>query len=50
MRGTWVVDRGRSLESYGNVVVFAFYPDTRITTGEDGMVVDDSATGHCGSI
>jgi perosamine synthetase len=32
---------GRPLGSYGDVSVFAFYPNKQITTGEGGMVVTD---------
>ena len=32
---------GRPLGSYGDVAVFAFYPNKQITTGEGGMVVTD---------
>jgi perosamine synthetase len=32
---------GRPLGSFGNVAVFAFYPNKQITTGEGGMVVTD---------
>jgi perosamine synthetase len=35
---------GRPLGSYGDVAVFAFYPNKQITTGEGGMVVTDDAT------
>ena len=34
---------GRPLGSYGDVAVFAFYPNKQITTGEGGMVVADDA-------
>ena len=34
---------GRPLGSYGDVGVFAFYPNKQITTGEGGMVVTDDA-------
>ncbi len=33
--------RGRPLGSFGEVAVFAFYPNKQITTGEGGMVVTD---------
>ncbi len=33
--------RGRPLGSFGDVAVFAFYPNKQITTGEGGMVVTD---------
>ena len=32
---------GRPLGNFGNVSVFAFYPNKQITTGEGGMVVTD---------
>jgi perosamine synthetase len=32
---------GRPLGGFGNVAVFAFYPNKQITTGEGGMVVTD---------
>jgi len=32
---------GRQLGSFGDVAVFAFYPNKQITTGEGGMVVTD---------
>ena len=32
---------GRPLGSFGDVAVFAFYPNKQITTGEGGMVVTD---------
>jgi perosamine synthetase len=32
---------GRPLGGYGDVAVFAFYPNKQITTGEGGMVVTD---------
>jgi perosamine synthetase len=32
---------GRALGSFGDVAVFAFYPNKQITTGEGGMVVTD---------
>lgn len=35
---------GRPLGSFGDVSVFAFYPNKQITTGEGGMVVTDDAT------
>jgi Predicted pyridoxal phosphate-dependent enzyme apparently involved in regulation of cell wall biogenesis len=35
---------GRPLGSFGDVAVFAFYPNKQITTGEGGMVVTDDAT------
>jgi len=35
--------RGRPLGSFGDVAVFAFYPNKQITTGEGGMVVTDDA-------
>ena len=34
---------GRPLGSFGDVAVFAFYPNKQITTGEGGMVVTDDA-------
>ena len=34
---------GRPLGSFGDVSVFAFYPNKQITTGEGGMVVTDDA-------
>jgi perosamine synthetase len=34
---------GRSLGSFGEVGVFAFYPNKQITTGEGGMIVADDA-------
>jgi perosamine synthetase len=34
---------GKSLGSFGDVSVFAFYPNKQITTGEGGMVVTDDA-------
>jgi perosamine synthetase len=34
---------GRPLGSFGDVGVFAFYPNKQITTGEGGMVVTDDA-------
>jgi perosamine synthetase len=34
---------GRPLGSFGDVAVFAFYPNKQITTGEGGMVVTDNA-------
>ncbi len=34
---------GRPLGSFGDVAVFAFYPNKQITTGEGGMVVTDEA-------
>jgi len=34
---------GRRLGSFGDVAVFAFYPNKQITTGEGGMVVTDDA-------
>jgi perosamine synthetase len=33
--------RGRPLGSFGDIAVFAFYPNKQITTGEGGMVVTD---------
>lgn len=33
--------RGRPLGSFGNVGVFAFYPNKQITTGEGGAIVTD---------
>jgi perosamine synthetase len=33
--------RGRPLGSFGDVAVFAFYPNKQITTGEGGMAVAD---------
>jgi perosamine synthetase len=33
--------RGRAVGSFGDVAVFAFYPNKQITTGEGGMVVTD---------
>ena len=33
--------RGRPIGSFGDVAVFAFYPNKQITTGEGGMVVTD---------
>jgi perosamine synthetase len=33
---------GRPLGSFGDVAVFAFYPNKQITTGEGGMVVTDN--------
>lgn len=33
--------RGRPLGSFGDVAVFAFYPNKQITTGEGGVVVTD---------
>jgi perosamine synthetase len=35
---------GRPLGGFGDVAVFAFYPNKQITTGEGGMVVTDDAT------
>jgi perosamine synthetase len=35
---------GRPLGSFGDVAVFAFYPNKQITTGEGGMVVTDDDT------
>lgn len=35
---------GRPLGSFGDVAVFAFYPNKQITTGEGGMVVTDDST------
>ena len=35
---------GRPLGSFGDIAVFAFYPNKQITTGEGGMVVTDDAT------
>jgi dTDP-4-amino-4,6-dideoxygalactose transaminase len=35
---------GRPLGSFGDVAVFAFYPNKQITTGEGGMVVTDDGT------
>jgi perosamine synthetase len=35
--------RGQPLGSFGDVAVFAFYPNKQITTGEGGMVVTDDA-------
>jgi perosamine synthetase len=35
--------RGRPLGSFGEIGVFAFYPNKQITTGEGGMVVTDDA-------
>ncbi|MFI5259571.1 MAG: DegT/DnrJ/EryC1/StrS family aminotransferase [Candidatus Limnocylindrales bacterium] len=34
---------GRPLGGFGDVAVFAFYPNKQITTGEGGMVVTDNA-------
>ena len=34
---------GRHLGSFGDISVFAFYPNKQITTGEGGMVVTDDA-------
>jgi perosamine synthetase len=34
---------GRPLGSFGDVAVFAFYPNKQITTGEGGMIVTDNA-------
>ena len=34
---------GRPLGSFGDVAVFAFYPNKQITTGEGGIVVTDDA-------
>ena len=34
---------GRPVGSFGDVAVFAFYPNKQITTGEGGMVVTDDA-------
>jgi perosamine synthetase len=36
--------RGRPSGSFGEVGVFAFYPNKQITTGEGGMVATDDAT------
>lgn len=33
--------KGRKVGSYGNVSVFAFYPNKQITTAEGGMIVTD---------
>ncbi len=35
---------GRPLGSFGDLSVFAFYPNKQITTGEGGMVVTDDAS------
>jgi perosamine synthetase len=35
---------GRALGGFGDVSVFAFYPNKQITTGEGGMVVTDDPT------
>jgi len=35
---------GRPLGGFGDVAVFAFYPNKQITTGEGGMVVTDDAS------
>jgi perosamine synthetase len=35
---------GRPMGGFGDVAVFAFYPNKQITTGEGGMVVTDDAT------
>jgi len=35
---------GRPVGSFGDVAVFAFYPNKQITTGEGGMVVTDDAS------
>jgi perosamine synthetase len=35
--------RGRSMGSFGDASVFAFYPNKQITTGEGGVVVSDDA-------
>lgn len=35
--------KGRPLGSFGDLAVFAFYPNKQITTGEGGMVVTDDA-------
>lgn len=35
--------RGRSVGSFGDAAVFAFYPNKQITTGEGGMVVTGDA-------
>jgi perosamine synthetase len=35
---------GRPLGAFGDVAVFAFYPNKQITTGEGGMVVTDDRT------
>ncbi len=35
---------GRPLGNFGDVAVFAFYPNKQITTGEGGMVVTDDST------
>ena len=37
---------GRPLGSFGDVAVFAFYPNKQITTGEGGMVVTDDPGWH----
>jgi len=38
--------RGRSLGSHGPSVVFAFYPNKQITTGEGGMITTHSEDEH----
>lgn len=35
---------GRPLGSFGDIAVFAFYPNKQMTTGEGGMVVTDDAS------
>jgi dTDP-4-amino-4,6-dideoxygalactose transaminase len=34
--------RGRSVGTFGNAAVFAFYPNKQMTTGEGGMIVTDN--------
>jgi perosamine synthetase len=40
---------GRPMGSFGDVAVFAFYPNKQITTGEGGVVVTDDAR-HAGTM
>jgi perosamine synthetase len=44
--------RGRRAGTFGDVAVFAFYPNKQITTGEGGMLVtnDDAIANECRSL
>ncbi|HYI66722.1 MAG TPA: DegT/DnrJ/EryC1/StrS family aminotransferase [Candidatus Limnocylindrales bacterium] len=39
--GLGTISNGRQLGSFGDISVFAFYPNKQITTGEGGMVLTD---------
>lgn len=44
--------KGKKVGNFGNISVFAFYPNKQVTTGEGGMVVtnDDKAARLCRSL